>query len=35
MQVHLEIRAAEGGQDSKQFAKELAQSYIKMGAVHS
>jgi len=26
----IEIRGAEGGQDSKLFAKDLAQAYIKL-----
>ena len=30
MKIILEIRAAEGGEDSKLFIKDLAQSYIKM-----
>jgi protein subunit release factor A len=29
MRVRVEVRAAEGGEDSKLFAKDLAQSYIK------
>jgi protein subunit release factor A len=29
MKLNLEIRAAEGGEDSKLFVKDLAQSYIK------
>jgi protein subunit release factor A len=27
----IEIRSAEGGEDSKLFVKDLAQAYIKMG----
>jgi protein subunit release factor A len=27
---NLEIRAAEGGEDSKLFVKDLAQSYVRM-----
>jgi protein subunit release factor A len=30
MKLILEIRAAEGGEDSKLFIKDLAHSYIKM-----
>ena len=30
----LEIRSAEGGEDSKLFAKDLAQSYIRMAQTH-
>lgn len=30
MKRTIEIRAAEGGEDSKLFAKDLAQSYIRM-----
>ena len=30
MKVVLEIRAAEGGEDSKLFVKDLSQAYIKM-----
>jgi len=28
--ARLEIRAAEGGQDSRQFAVELGQAYIRL-----
>ena len=27
----IEIRSAEGGEDSKLFVRDLAQAYIKMG----
>lgn len=27
----IEIRAAEGGEDSKMFVKDLANAYIRMG----
>lgn len=30
MKVTLEIRAAEGGEDSKLFVKDLAQAYCRM-----
>lgn len=30
MKVTLEIRAAEGGEDSKLFVKDLAQAYQRM-----
>jgi len=30
MKVTLEIRAAEGGEDSKLFVKDLAQAYERM-----
>lgn len=30
--MKLEIRAAEGGEDSKLFVKDLAKAYIKMFA---
>lgn len=30
MDIFIEIRAAEGGDDSKLFVKDLAKSYIKM-----
>lgn len=30
MKLTLEIRAAEGGEDSKLFVKDLAQAYIRM-----
>lgn len=30
MKVTLEIRAAEGGEDSKLFVKDLAQAYDRM-----
>jgi protein subunit release factor A len=30
MKVTLEIRAAEGGEDSKLFVKDLAQAYSRM-----
>ena len=30
----IEIRAAEGGNDSKLFVKDLAQSYIRMALKH-
>jgi protein subunit release factor A len=29
MKYSLEIRAAEGGEDSKLFVKDLAQAYVK------
>lgn len=29
MKRHIEIRAAEGGDDSKLFVKDLANSYLK------
>ena len=29
MKLHIEVRAAEGGEDSKLFVKDLAQAYIK------
>ncbi len=32
MERMIEIRAAEGGDDAKIFAKQLAQSYIKLSA---
>lgn len=32
MKVTLEIRAAEGGEDSKLFVKDLAQAYQRMFA---
>lgn len=31
MKRTIEIRAAEGGEDSKLFVKDLAQAYQKMG----
>lgn len=31
MKKVIEIRAAEGGEDSKLFVKDLAQAYIRMG----
>ena len=30
----IEIRAAEGGEDSKLFVKDLAQAYIRLAARH-
>ncbi len=30
MKYVIEIRAAEGGEDSKLFVKDLAQAYLKM-----
>jgi protein subunit release factor A len=30
----IEIRAAEGGEDSKLFAKDLAQAYIRLASRH-
>lgn len=30
MKYTIEIRAAEGGEDSKLFVKDLAQAYLKM-----
>jgi protein subunit release factor A len=30
----IEIRAAEGGEDSKLFVKDLTQAYIRMAARH-
>lgn len=33
MERLIEIRAAEGGDDAKIFAKQLAQSYIKFAAI--
>jgi protein subunit release factor A len=30
MKLTLEIRAAEGGEDSKLFVKDLAQAYIRL-----
>ena len=30
MKIYVEIRAAEGGEDSKLFVKDLAKSYIKL-----
>lgn len=30
----IEIRAAEGGEDSKLFVKDLAQAYIRLSSRH-
>jgi protein subunit release factor A len=35
MKVRLEIRAAEGGDDSKLFVKDLAKAYIRLFDRHS
>jgi protein subunit release factor A len=32
MKKVLEIRAAEGGEDSKLFAKDLSQAYLKLAS---
>jgi protein subunit release factor A len=32
MDIFVEIRAAEGGDDSKLFVQDLAKSYVKMSA---
>lgn len=31
MKLTIEIRAAEGGEDSKLFAKDLASAYVRLG----
>lgn len=35
MKVNLEIRAAEGGEDSKLFVTDLANAYVRMFEQHS
>ena len=34
MKRTIEIRAAEGGEDSKLFVKDLAQAYIRLASRH-
>lgn len=34
MKKIIEIRAAEGGEDSKLFVKDLAQAYIRLASRH-
>jgi len=35
MSIIIEVRAAEGGDDSKFFARDLVHAYIRMADIHS